>query len=395
MRLRTNPHHSSAAVRAAPEARGGEQRSALPPLDQADDGPPHGVPEHAPPPPAGASGLGAWAGRYPTLVVATLAGTALLSSLAPSHGDTPQPVRSPRPAPSVEVTRRTRGQAVLDRLAVDLERKMRVSARDLARGVPLDPDHPSYRALTQGELGSLIGRALEEMPLGELPGGHALAALVERLPGASELDVVDMSYKELSRALPKASKERLYELYGDTLRKNRVAIAILFEASVIGARAASPEVARILDRVYPKQRLWGLKSEGGALSVELNARFRDARVLPDAELRGEARRDVGGVAVTASSSVSAALSPPRGGGGPHPMRAELALAGKRGGGELKLATSIDERSRVRVGTSLSYGRELHLPNTENGRLELYAEASTDTRRAEPAYGAGLLVHFEW
>lgn len=214
------------------------------------------------------------------------------------------------PTDTLVVRAPTRGEQVFAQLARDLDLAMQVTARDMA-----DPatrfieGAPGYKEIPANELRRLVVRALEQVPLGELAGGTVLAEWIQSLPNMGHLDVAKMSWDELSRAAPRAQREAIKERFLPLIEGHEVEAAALAFAVVTGVRAASPEAAALMDRLRPRIDIWRTRSDDGDLSARARLAWRDARVLPDLDLEGGARRTVG--EVTYRATITGTVAPER------------------------------------------------------------------------------------
>jgi hypothetical protein len=196
-----------------------------------------------------------------------------------------------------------------------------------------------------------------------------------------------MSYRELTRALPREARAELDARFGATIARYKTPIAALLAGGLLGARAASPEAAALIDRFAARHHLWGAETKDGAANVSVDAVFRDRRVLPDVEVEGKLSRELDGkLELAATATASAALSPPRDGAGPRPMKLSANLGAKTATTAAKLGASIDEQSRTKLTSEVTWTKKLR----DNGRFEAYAGASFDTKTKTPEYGAGFL-----
>ncbi|MBI4818995.1 MAG: hypothetical protein HY791_22175 [Deltaproteobacteria bacterium] len=195
----------------------------------------------------------------------------------------------------------TRGDVRMRELTQELERRMRVTAYDMAHPETLElvDGAPSYKKIDESVVRSLVLDALRDIPLNELPGGSALAQIIRSIPGASNIDAEHMSMREIEKALGREAKQLLDTRFGQFIQDHKIEVGIAGFATVTAARWASPEVARALDRVIPRIKLYEVKNDAGTLRAGLSARYRDARVLPDMDINAMATRNLGPVTLRA------------------------------------------------------------------------------------------------
>lgn len=192
------------------------------------------------------------------------------------------------------VERSTRGETVIRELLERIEARMTVTAYDMAHPGSFQPleGHPGYKTISESELRTLIVDALKDIPLGELPGGAALADLVRTLPNSSHLDARSLSFNELKSALGDAQKQWVEQELGPFFKKHRAEIAIAAAGGITAIRAASPEAAGLIDRVMPSIDVLSYRSSDGRYTADAELKYRDRRVFPDVDLSaGTVRTD--------------------------------------------------------------------------------------------------------
>lgn len=191
-------------------------------------------------------------------------------------------------------TSRTRGAIVMEQLTLDIERLMRVTARDMANpNTRFIDGMPGFKEPDPAEVRRAIERALKEIPLGELPGGRQLAQLVRQLPNAGHLDAENMTIRELERALGDAGKKWLDEHVKPLIDGHELEISLAAFAAVTAARAASPDAAGVLDQITPPITLWRLQSDDNNSNVRVRARYRNEEILPNIDVTARTQRFYG------------------------------------------------------------------------------------------------------
>lgn len=189
---------------------------------------------------------------------------------------------------------RSRGQIVRDQLTRDLERRMRITARDMATGdyAPID-GLPGYKQVPEDQVRRLLKDAFERMPIGELPFGPQLARTLEALPGLDDVDVARMSYDELRDELRDDARDYLDARFGDFVDEHKIELGVVAFAAVTGLRAASPEAAALIDDLGLRVDAWRERSDDGRLETRGRLVWRDQHVLPDLDVEGQAHTRVG------------------------------------------------------------------------------------------------------
>ncbi|MBI2376730.1 MAG: hypothetical protein HYV07_22220 [Deltaproteobacteria bacterium] len=238
----------------------------------------------------------------------------------------------------------TRGERRMRELTTELESRMRVTAYDMAHPETLEliDGAPGYKRISESEVRRLVLGALRDIPLEELPGGSTLASLVRSLPGGAELRAEKMSIREVERALGRNVGAMLDARFGGILRAHKVEAGIVGFASVTALRASSPEVARALNRVIPRIRLYDVESSDGALRTGASLRYRETRVLPDVDVSAEATREIGALRLRADLRATLSIENDEHVSG-------TATVGARYGNELRwaeLTGTVDHNGRV-------------------------------------------------
>lgn len=323
----------------------------------------------------------------------------------------------------------TRGERRVERLMRDVERRMEVTAYDMAHPGSFTPleGRPGYKELSADELGSLFGDAIKDIPIGELPGGARLAQLVRSLPNSSHLDAANMSFNELKDAVGDANKAALREYFQPFLDKHKVELAVGGFATITAVRAASPEAARLLDKITPRIEVWDHSSADGTRHLDASLRYRDARVLPDVDLTASATRRVGALdlratatgtvaftgdqPVTGTVGAGARLAGPNGwldleGNVDHTARSTVRLSGVldrpadglvgRGSVTGTFGEGVargDARGRVELETSLD--KRLDLGRGMEGSVGVYGAVGVDTDGKNEDARAGFVFRLRW
>ncbi len=203
---------------------------------------------------------------------------------------------------------RSKGEIVMDQFSRDLERRMRISARDMARGdYTAIEGLPGYKEIDASQVQRLFRKAMERMPIGELPFGEELVGLLGNLPGTEGLDIASLSYKDLSRELRDNAKEAFEARYGEFIDEHKIELGVTTFAAVTGLRAASPEAAKLMDQLHIRIRAWKVESDDGRLSTTGRLSYRDAHILPDLDLQARAHTPFGDH-TTLRASIDATLS---------------------------------------------------------------------------------------
>lgn len=196
--------------------------------------------------------------------------------------------------PSHEAQGATRGQQVMDQLTRDLERRMRITARDMARGdfTPVD-GLPGYKELPANQVKKLFTNAFKRIPIGELPFGAQLTAALDGLPGLDDVNVGSMTYDEVRRELRNDAKDYLDARFGDFVDDHKIEVGVVAFAAVTGLRAASPDAAALIDDLGLRVDAWKEKSEDGTYSTRGRLVWRDQHVLPDLDIEGRVNHQIG------------------------------------------------------------------------------------------------------
>jgi hypothetical protein len=187
------------------------------------------------------------------------------------------------PAPTIS-------QLVLDQLARDLESLMRVTARDMA-----DPntrfidDAHRYKEPPKNEVKRLVKEALQRIPIGELPGGSALASLIRQLPNTSGLQVEKMSYNELERVLGRSSQKWLEEKFKPLIEGHELEAGLVTFGAMTALRASSNDAARFIDRLSPRVTVWRNDN------TRVRLAYRNGEVLPNVDVSAYAAHAYGPV----------------------------------------------------------------------------------------------------
>ncbi|MCK6548719.1 hypothetical protein L6R52_22940, partial [Myxococcota bacterium] len=197
----------------------------------------------------------------------------------------------------------TRGEVVFDRMTNELERRMRVTARDMANPETRFIDGaPGYKEIPAKDVQKIVTNALKDVPLGELPGGAAVAELVKRLPNAGHLDAVNLSFNELQSRIGDANRDWLKAQIEPLIEGHEVEAGIGAFVAITGLRAASPEVAGLMDGLKPRASIWHETYDNGRVDARARLAYRDRHVLPDLDLEATARREL-----TPNTTVRASL----------------------------------------------------------------------------------------
>ncbi|MCB9646228.1 MAG: hypothetical protein H6730_06470 [Deltaproteobacteria bacterium] len=323
----------------------------------------------------------------------------------------------------------TRGQRVMDQLARDLETRMRITAKDMATGnyTPLE-GAPGYKEISQQDAQRLLTDALKRMPIGELPGGSGLAEALGNLPGAEGLDVANMSFDELSRALQDEAKAWLKAEVGPFIEDHKVESATVAFAAITGLRAASPDAAKLMDSLGVKIRVWKTQTNDGLLRTQGRLVYRDANVLPDLDVEGQLHHQLndrtslragitgtlsleGSEHFTGAATIGAHYTGDNywvDGAGAYDMKTERWRASLTGGyvpgpdfravGSLT-ATFGDGVARGdangRAALELDLTRDLRFGNGVTGDIGAYVGASADTDGSHTDLNAGIMLRLRW
>lgn len=189
----------------------------------------------------------------------------------------------------------TRGGQVVERLLAEIERRMRVTARDMAypENVRFIEGAPGYKELPEAELRRMVGDALQDIPIGELPGGDRAAELIRRLPYAGGIRAEELSYRELERALGDAGKQWLETNLRPLIEGHELEVGVVAFAAVTGLRAASPEAAGLMDRLRPRVTIYRDTFADDRIETRARLAYRDRHVFPDLDLTANANLMVG------------------------------------------------------------------------------------------------------
>lgn len=181
---------------------------------------------------------------------------------------------------------RSKGQIVMDQLSRDIELRMRITARDMARGNFTQLEGmPGYKEIPASEVKKLLTDALERMPIGELPFGAELTRAIDGLPGTEGVDVATLSYKELTKVLRDGARERFDARYGEFIDDHKIELGVTAFAAITGLRAASPEAAKLMDQLNIRVRAWKVSTDDGHFSSTGRIAYRDAHILPDVDFQ--------------------------------------------------------------------------------------------------------------
>lgn len=202
----------------------------------------------------------------------------------------------------------SRGERVFSNMRRELDLAMRVTARDMADpNTVLIEGAPGYKEIPPDQVRRIVERAIKNVPLGELPGGDAVARLVEALPQMAGTNARTMSINELT--------ERLGDRYQDwanarllpLIEGHEVEAGVLAFAAITGLRAGSPAVAHFMDRMGVKFRVYSVSTNEAGLYSRGRLVYRDGNVLPDLDIEGGARHVVGNTTLraTVTSTLSA------------------------------------------------------------------------------------------
>jgi hypothetical protein len=188
----------------------------------------------------------------------------------------------------------SRGERALRQLGVDLERAMRITARDLVDPTVVRIEGaPGYKELSESELRRIATTALRKIPIGELPAGRAIAGLIRGAPGMDDVAVESLSYDELRRTFPRESRHWLKEHVEPLIDGHQVEVGLAGFAALTAARAASPDAAKALDALRIRVRVWSEHTEDGTLSTRGRLAWREGRVAPDLDVEAGAYRPLG------------------------------------------------------------------------------------------------------
>jgi hypothetical protein len=188
---------------------------------------------------------------------------------------------------------RTRGEIVMDRMTNEIERRMRLTARDMANPETRFLDGvPGYKEIPADDVQKIVTDALKDVPLAELPGGPALAELVKRLPNAGHLDALNMSFNELQARVGDANRDWLKAQIEPLIEGHEVEAGIGAFVAITGLRAASPAAAGLMDGLKPRATIWHDTFDEGRIDARVRAAYRDRNVLPDLDLEATARREL-------------------------------------------------------------------------------------------------------
>jgi hypothetical protein len=203
-----------------------------------------------------------------------------------------------------------KGQQVLKDFTAQLETKLQVNARDL-----FDPNlktvegHPLTKKLSSEDMTGMVLGTAKKMPLGDLPGGDLVAKGLKGIPGADLIkgDISQMSFNELSKALPDAGKKVLEDKFKpmfDNFRQNhKAAFYSMATAGAVGAGAlAYTQGTEFLEKVGVKPEFsakfldsrlkvgvggsWGPKFKDAQGELSLQTRTRDGNFSLGATVAG-------------------------------------------------------------------------------------------------------------
>lgn len=321
----------------------------------------------------------------------------------------------------------TAGERAFANMTRELELRMRVTARDMA-----DPNTrfiegaPGYKEIPADEIRRLVERTVRNVPLGELPGGAAVAHLFEALPQMGGVDATRLSANELSRLVGDRYQDWANARLRPLIEGHEVEAGILAFAAVTGLRASSPDVARLMDRMGVKVRVFSVNSEDASLYSRGRLVYRDGRILPDLDVEAGARRTIGNTtlrgAVTSTMSVEAnehltgaATLGARYDQGRYWLdtavtylypedRVHAAMRGGYIGDTLVvsglLATTLGEGvaigdARGRINAELDITRDLNLGGGVRGNWGVFIGAGADTNGDNSDLRGGIVFRLEW
>ncbi len=220
-----------------------------------------------------------------------------------------------------------RGEQVLSRFMTDVEQRTEMTARDLFnQDLEQIDGHPLRKKIPDDEMKRMVTDVAKNMPLCDLPGGEQIASAVSQLPGANgiEGDISQMSYKELSKALPDAARDQLEEkfkpLVKDFRKNHSAAFYSLVALGAVGIGALGyTQGSDALKKLGIKPKLrkkffsdhlratveaeWGKKFSDPSGRVSVEGRSQDGRLsilgstsfdgdgMKTATVRGRARID--------------------------------------------------------------------------------------------------------
>jgi hypothetical protein len=204
---------------------------------------------------------------------------------------------------------RPRTEAVLKKLGERIESRMLVTAWDLAHPESFEPleGHPGYKKISETEIKAMLLDAVKDIPLGEIPGGSAIARAVKALPNASGIDAEKMSFNELKDALTDAQKKWLEREVLSHFKGHELEAGIAALGAVTAIRAASPNAAELIDRYFPSVPIGTVRE--GPFTAGASVRYRDRRVLPDLDVSAELRGSHG--PLTVHGGVTGTIAPER------------------------------------------------------------------------------------
>jgi hypothetical protein len=239
---------------------------------------------------------------------------------------------------SVTDISRTRGEMAFANLTRDLETMMRVTARDVA-----NPDTrfiegaPGYKWIAPEQVREVVGDALRNVPLGELPGGRALAGLVKLLPNMADVDAEHLSYREIERLLPDRSKAWLEARFGPLIEGHEIEASIVAFAAITGLRAGSSGAAQFIDGLGVRLRIVDAHTEDGRLFGKGTLVYRDRHIFPDLDLETGARYVIGNT--TLRATVTGTIAPEA--EGDQRLRGNVTLGARYGGERLWIDSAVD------------------------------------------------------
>lgn len=188
----------------------------------------------------------------------------------------------------------SKGEIIMDQLSAQIERRMRITPRDMARGNFKAIEHlPGYKEIPAGDVQGLFEDAFKRMPIGELPFGAALVNALALVPGTNDLDVAALSFNQLERELKDDAKQVLKDHFGDFVDEHKIELGVVAFAAVTGLRASSPEAAKLMDQLSLKVRVWKSKTDDGNLRSSGRLVWRDQHILPDLDVTAQATRAIG------------------------------------------------------------------------------------------------------
>jgi hypothetical protein len=206
---------------------------------------------------------------------------------------------------------RARTRMVIEALLDRIEARMTVSAYDVAHPESWEPveGHPGLKKISAQDLESMIMDALQDVPIGAFPGGHAVAALIKELPNAGQLPAERLSYRELLDALGDAQEQWLREHVLPILQEHKAEVAIIGAGAVAAVIAAGPEALEAVGELLPSIPLASGSWADGAISASSELAFRDGRFNVDTGVRGNHRVGEVDLRVRADTSIDVSADP--------------------------------------------------------------------------------------